>query len=89
MAKAFSEAKKQEPKTWATPSSPNTMAQIGKGTKTPLKGVRGEGGATVTLPQRGYNTAPSTSCGAWPPNNRSLREYPIFAHFGVVSGLER
>lgn len=50
---------------------------------------RGKGGATVTLPQRGYNTAPSTSCGAWPPNNRSLREYPIFAHFGVVSGLER
>lgn len=69
------------------------MDQISNGTKTTSQGggVRGGGGggATVTLPQRGYNTAPSTSCGAWPPNNRSLREYPIFAHFGVVSGLER
>lgn len=51
---------------------------------------RGKGrGATVTLPPRGYNTAPSTSCGAWPPNNRSLREYPIFAHFRAAAGLER
>lgn len=51
MAKAFSEAKKQEPNTWTTPSSPNTMAQIRNGTKTPLTGVKG-GGNSYSTPTR-------------------------------------
>ncbi len=53
------------------------------------RGKGGGGGQQLLYPNADTTPPPSTSCGAWPPNNRSLREYPIFAHFGVVSGLER
>lgn len=48
---------------------------------------RGGGNSYSTPTCIGHH--PSTSCGVWPQNNRSLREYPIFAHFGSASGLER
>lgn len=54
----------------------------------PLTGGGSKGGNSYSTPTCiGHH--PSTSCGVWPQNNRSLREYPIFAHFGSASGLER